>query len=90
MSGFIEEGKRWRKDVLGNVYKEQRRFEKKVLAPFSTPDFPSPPIPSPAPRTIMAGERAERDEKLRKKRKRATVMGGYGKLTLGKPGLLGV
>ena len=52
-----------------------------------------PPLPPPLPRAILAGERAamdERDRLKRKKRKRLTVMGGRGELTLGKPGLLGV
>ena len=51
---------------------------------------PLPTALSPIPKTVMARERAER-EKLGKKRRRATVMGGgLGELTLGKPGLLGV
>ena len=46
---------------------------------------------SPIPKTVMARERAEREKLGKKKRQRATVMGGgLGELTLGKPGLLGV
>lgn len=52
--------------------------------------IPTPTAISPIPKTVMARERAERDDKL-KKRKRATVMGGgLGELSLGTPGLLGV
>lgn len=45
----------------------------------------------PAAKTVLAGERAESiADKLKKRKRYKTVMGGYGDLSLGKAGLLGV
>lgn len=53
-----------------------------------------PPLPpmSPMAKTVLAGERAQSvaDQLKKRKRYKTAMGGGYGGLTLGKPGLLGI